>query len=237
MKKNINDISKGENLVEFVEYFKDDLSCKKYLSDLKWTNGYKCIKCSHNKYSSHPDYSRVCTKCKHVESTTANTMFHKVKFGIRKAFLITFEMTATTKGISASQIAKRYGITRKTAWLFMHKIRLSMKRSTSMPIEGIVHVDEFTIGGKEDFKVGRSKGVKKKKVVCAVELTDTGKVKRVYSLSIPDYSSKSLNLLFEKHISKSADVITDKWSGYKPIAKEYKIIGLPIYVSFIILPM
>lgn len=61
----------------------------------------------------------------------------------------------------------------------MHKIREAMKSSGKYPIKGKVHVDEFVIGGKEEGKVGRSYDSKKKKVVCAVELTDEGKVKRM----------------------------------------------------------
>jgi transposase len=56
-----------------------------------------------------------------------------------------FEMSATTKGLLASQVAKRYGITRKTAWLFMHKIRKGMESNQCLPIEGTVHVDEFVV--------------------------------------------------------------------------------------------
>jgi len=90
-------------------------------------------------------------------------------------------------------------------------------------MEGIVHVDEFVIGGKEDGKVGRSYDSKKKKMVCAVELTEEGKVKRMYSMNIDNYSSKELEKFFEKHISTEANVVTDKWKGYKPLKKQYDI--------------
>ena len=59
-----------------------------------------------------------------------------------------------------------------------------MKSSENYPIEGIVHIDEFVIGGKEKGKVGRSYNSKKKKIVTAVELTDKGKVKRMYALKL-----------------------------------------------------
>ena len=55
--------------------------------------------------------------------------------------------------------------------------------------------DEFTIGGKEEGKQGRSYDTKKKKVLCAMELTDRGKVKRFYALKIPDFSSKKQLIL------------------------------------------
>lgn len=92
-------------------------------------------------------------------------MLHKLRFGIRKAFLIIFEMTVTTKGLSASQVAKRYGISRQTAWAFMHRVRSSMQSSKEHPLKGQVQDDEFVFGGKEKLKQGRSTDSKKKKIV------------------------------------------------------------------------
>lgn len=146
-----------------------------------------------------------------------------IKLSLRKAFFIAFEMTTTTKSLSASQMGVRYGITDKTARLFMHKIREAMKSSGNNPMEGIVHVDEFVIGGKEKGKVGRSYNSKKKKIVCSIELTDKGKVKRMYALKIDNYSSKELETIFEQHISEQANITTDQWRGYRPLSEEYKI--------------
>jgi transposase-like protein len=217
------EIFKGESLIKFTDRFPSDEACLKYLSDIKWNKGFKCKKCGHSKFSERSKHERCCTLCKHIESPTSGTLFHKVKFGVRKAFLITFEMTASTKGLSASQVGKRYEITRKTAWLFMHKVRKGMESSQSFPIEGTVQVDEFVVGGKENNKQGRSYNSKKKKVVCAVELSEDKKVKRVYAIRIEDYSSKSLRKIFEKHISRTAQVKTDEWKGYRPLQKDYNI--------------
>jgi len=217
------ELFQGQNLLEFAEYFKTDLDCKEYLSEMKWKGGYKCMKCGNKKSQVRKDYSRTCNKCSHTESSSSNTLFHKVKFGLRKAFFIAFEMATTTKSLSASQMGVRYGITDKTARLFMHKIREAMKSSGNNPIAGIVHVDEFVIGGKEKGKVGRSYNSKKKKIVCSVELTDKGKVKRMYALKIDNYSSKELEKIFEQHISEKANVTTDEWKGYHPLFGKYNI--------------
>ena len=77
------------------------------------------------------------------------SLFHRLKFGLRKAFFICFEMT-TTKGLSASQVARRYEISRQTAHYFMQKVREAMKSSESHKMNDRVQVDEFTIGGKEE---------------------------------------------------------------------------------------
>ena len=220
-------IFKGQNIIEFTERFQSDEICKKYLSELKWESGYTCRKCKHTKYQERKDFSRTCNICNDTESPSANTMFHKVKFGMKKAFFICFEMSATTKGISASQASVRYGIREVTARLFMHKVREAMKSSHNHPIDGIVHIDEFVVGGKEENKPGRSYDSKKKKAVCAVQLTEEGKVKRFYTMKIEDFSAKSLETIFNKHISKKAKITTDEWKGYKPLAKEYDITQIP----------
>ena len=98
-----------------------------------------------------------------------------------------------------------------------------MKPSGNNPIAGWVNVDEFVVGGKETGKQGISCTSKKKKAVCAVELTKDGKVKRFYALRIDDFSNKPLKTSFEKHIDKDAKVTTDKWKGYRPTAKDYTI--------------
>jgi hypothetical protein len=217
------DIFKGQNLLEFSDRFKTDEDCKKYLAEIKWKDGFKCVKCGHKRAQTRKDYSRTCNVCSHQESATSSTLFHKVKFGVRKAFFITFEMGTSTKSLSASYMGVRYGVTEKTARLWMHKVREAMESSGNHPMQGNVHVDEFVLGGREKEKVGRSYNAKKKKAITAVELTDEGKVKRMYAMRIEDFSAQSLQHMFINHISRDAQVTTDKWRGYRPIAKAYNI--------------
>lgn len=110
-------IFKGQNLLEFSDRFKTDLDCKAYLASIKWKQGYQCLKCDHKSAQQRKDFSRICNICSHIESASANTLFHKVKFGLRKAFFICFEMATTTKSLSASYMTVRYGVTEKTARL------------------------------------------------------------------------------------------------------------------------
>ncbi len=125
----------GQNLIEFAERFNSDENCMEYLAQIKWKNGFKCLKCGHSRSQIRHNHSRTCNKCSHTESATANTLFHKVKFGIRKAFFICFEMSTTTKSLSASYVGDRFGVTEKTARLFMHKVREGMKSSGNNPME------------------------------------------------------------------------------------------------------
>jgi len=217
------DIFKGQNLIEFSEHFKTDDNCKEYLANIKWKNGFECVKCSNKTSQIRKDFARTCNKCSHTETAPSNTLFHKVKFGFRKAFFICFEMSTTTKSLSASYMGVRFGVTEKTARLFMHKIREAMKSSENHPMDGTIHIDEFVIGGREKGKVGRSYNSKKKKVVTALELTDKGKIKRMYALKISNFSAKELEKIFDKHIDENAKITTDLWKGYRPLFKDYDI--------------
>ncbi|QTE23899.1 IS1595 family transposase [Polaribacter cellanae] len=217
------DVFQGRNLLEFTERFKTDDCCKEYLATIKWKDEFKCIKCRNKTSQIRKNFARTCNKCSHTETASANTLFHKVKFGLRKAFFICFEMSTTTKSLSASYMGVRFGITEKTARLFMHKVREAMKSSENHPMKGNVHIDEFVVGGYEKGKPGRSYDSKKKKVVTAVELTDKGKIKRMYALRIDNFSAKELEKIFTKHIDENATITTDLWKGYRPLSKEYKI--------------
>jgi len=94
-----------------------------------------------------------------------------------------------------------------------------MQSSKQHPISGIVHVDEFYIGGEEEGNRGRSKG-DKKLVVVALEIVESG-VGRAYAQIINNASSASFKPFFETYISKDAKVITDEWKGYRPLKKDY----------------
>lgn len=220
-------IFKGKNILDFLEVFPDDDACKAYLAELKWHDGFVCPKCGHEKGCLKKGYRYHCYGCGKVESSTAGTLFHKVKFGLRKAFCIVFEMSTSSQSLSSIQMGERYGIRQATAWYFMQKVRKAMDSSRNHPLEGTIHVDEFVVGGYEENKRGRSYNTNKTKVIIAIELSKEQKIKRAYAKVIDDYSAKSFTPLFEQHISKDAKVITDKWKGYSPLKREYNIEQIP----------
>jgi transposase-like protein len=205
----------------FKSRFGTKLLCYQFLADQKWSSGYNCIKCAHNKYSrgSQP-CSRRCRKCGYDESTTTNTLFHKLKFGIDKAFEMLYEIVTSKKGANSIWLAERFGVNQKTAWLFRQKAQAAMQSSEQHPLENEVHVDEFEIGTPQKGEQGRSKSAKKVRIVLAVEQRE-GKAGRAYAKIIEDYSSKSLKVIFDTHIKEDAFVVSDGWSGYKPLKEEF----------------
>jgi ISXO2-like transposase domain/Transposase zinc-ribbon domain len=210
----------GVNSITFHKQFKDDNACYEYLSLIKWEDGFVCRKCSYNKYCKGVQpFSRRCLRCKYDESSTVNTMFEKIKFPILIAFHIAFKISTKKKGMSSLELSSEFELRQKTCWAFKQKLQEVMKSSLKMPLKGIVHADEFVVGGPEEGKKGRSKGLKKL-VVLTVEILEGG-VGRAYAEVIEHSSAKELGDFLTKYVAKDAVIVTDKWKGYTPLKKQF----------------
>ncbi len=128
------------NILEFIDKFKDEDSCKAYLAEYKWKDGFSCPRCGCTEHHQSRDpYLRRCKKCYHSESVTAGTIFHKVKFPLRKAFTMVYMISTTNKGLSSNQFAKTLQINKDTAWLFSQKIKQAMQSQSIVVNESEKH--------------------------------------------------------------------------------------------------
>lgn len=128
LKENVNIISKNRVLVkpinfdEFKAAYPTDESCYSFLVDLKWNLSFKCKKCENELYFELPkQFSRRCTKCNYIESATAHTIFHHLRFPIVKAFYIVF-LVYTRKGITIDELSKMIDLRAGTCHTFKQKI-------------------------------------------------------------------------------------------------------------------
>jgi len=210
----------GVNSITFNKRFNEDADCYEYLSLIKWENGFVCRKCNYDKhYKGKKPFSKRCLRCKYDESPTTNTMFEKLKFPILIAFHIVFKISTKKKGMSSMELSNEFELRQKTCWTFKQKVQQVMKSSLKSPLTGLVHADEFVIGGPEEGKRGRSKGAKKL-IVLALEIVEDG-VGRAYAEVIENSSAKELGPFLMKYVSKDAELISDKWKGYTPLKKEF----------------
>jgi ISXO2-like transposase domain len=214
------EIFSGVNSIKFNQRFNSDEDCYSYIAAIKWEYGYNCKKCNNPKYiPGKKPFSRRCSKCKYDESPTAGTMFDKIKFPLLLAFHIIFKIGTKKKGMSTLELSHEFELRQKTCWEFKWKIQQAMQSSLLYPLQGEVHVDELWIGGPEQSKRGRSKG-SKKLVVLGLEKLPDG-VGRAYAQVINRASAKEFKGFFDNHISKNAKIVTDEWTGYGPLKKEY----------------
>lgn len=215
----------GVNSIEFNQYFKSDEDCYRYLASVKWNDEYRCHKCGYIKFGKgKKPYSRRCTKCNYDESPTARTMFDKIKFPLLIAFHIVFKISTKKKGMSSLELSEEFSLRQKTVWEFKWKIQQSMRSSGQYPLTGTVCVDEFLVGEYEEGKPGRSSGSKKKLVIVALEILGNKGVGRAYAQIIESASADEFRPFFSSYISKEAHIITDEWTGYKPLKKDYPLL-------------
>ncbi len=212
---------KSLSLFEFQDRFKSSEDCLIYLSKLKWDSGFYCRRCGHSHSCSGKTlHSRQCTSCRYVESPTAQTLFHQLKFDLLKAFYIVYFMSTNKKGITSTELSRKLNLRQKTCWSFKRKVMKAMKSSGNHPITGRSEVDETVIGGQETGVKGR-KNNNKKLVVVAIEKKKKG-VSRIYARVIKKADAKSLGGFMEDHIDLNTQINTDKWTGYSPLNKQFK---------------
>jgi predicted RNA-binding Zn-ribbon protein involved in translation (DUF1610 family) len=212
---------KGTDILEFTKAFDSKEKCMQYLSSLKWKDGFKCPKCGNGTWSKTAIfYIRRCNKCKHKDSATAGTLFHKCKIAMPKAFMIVFLLSTGKKGVSSTELSRRLSLGQKTCYYFKRKVMEAMSSSGYIKLTGKVDVDEFVVGGYEKGKSGRSKA-KRKQVVMGIEMKNKGIV-RCYASQISNGGTKELKPFFKKFVDIHAMVRTDKWRGYLPLKPHYQ---------------
>jgi len=107
---------------QFNKKFSDNDSCLKFLADLKWQESYACRKCGHSNYcKGKSPYARRCTRCKHEESATAHTIFHRCRIPLMDAFEIAFQV-CSTPDISTYELSRKMERRQMTCWKFKKKI-------------------------------------------------------------------------------------------------------------------
>jgi two-component system, sensor histidine kinase LadS len=134
LEKNVKELSKARVMlkeVDFTEFgniFPDKESCLKYLSELKWKNGYTCKKCTNVKFCQGKEISsRRCTKCRYDESATAFTIFHRLKFPITKAFYMVFLVYSNKGKVTSFELSQILSLRQSTCWTFSKKVIEAMK--------------------------------------------------------------------------------------------------------------
>jgi hypothetical protein len=131
LKKQVKNETRSRILIEKVSYeeflsiFPSDTICLQFLENLKWENGYSCIKCGYDSYSSNGEkpFSRKCNKCKYTESATSGTLFHSIKFPLNKAFYITHDTFKETSIYTLDELSEVIDLRKATVWAFRKKVQ------------------------------------------------------------------------------------------------------------------
>jgi hypothetical protein len=130
LKSNVQRIKESrilQNTIPFDDikaYFNSEADCYKLLEQLKWQNGYKCLKCGNTKFGKGKgERARRCTKCGTSESVTSNTIFHRLHFSILKGFYILFLVNKHGDNLISKDLSELVDLRLATCWKFSKKIK------------------------------------------------------------------------------------------------------------------
>ena len=161
-------------LSEFLERFGTEENCRDYLAAQRWPAGFVCPKCGHKHGYRLSNGLYQCTHCRRQTSVTAGTVLHHSHVSLSKWFLAFYFVSQDKRGISAVQLSGQIGVTYKTAWATLRRIRSAMgQRDAAHLLSGVVEFDDTYFG---EPKVGskRGCGTEKTKVFVALALDNHG---------------------------------------------------------------
>jgi len=215
-------------LTDAVKYFASPTNCLAYLVARRWPKGVTCPTCgSAGVYFDKSRMGWIC-KTKHALrkfSLKTGTIFEDSPLGLDK-WLPTVWMIANCKnGVSSWEIHRAIGVTQKTAWFMLHRIRLAMQDEHDGKLHGEVEADETFIGGKARnmHKDKRAEKIHGRgpigKVIVAAVLERGGKVRATV---VGRRRKKQLQDLVRQHVQPGTDVFTDELGSYEGLAKDFQ---------------
>ena len=152
------------SLYDLFEAIPDEQAAINYFKAIRWTNGEFCPYCGHAEiYALKGGRSWKCADCRKKFSIRVGSIFEDSKIPLRKWLAAIWLITSHRKGIASTQIARDLGVTQKTGWFMLHRLRHAARtRSFNRKMRGTVEVDEGYFGGKDGNKHREKRGMVKK---------------------------------------------------------------------------
>lgn len=141
-----------QTLLDAVRYYSDPKVCFETMIAVKWPDGkITCPKCGGDGIGVITSRSMLQCKakgCRKQFSVKVNTIFEESPLGLDKWFVAAWCIANAKNGISSLELGRALGVTQKTAWFMLHRIREAMKTRTGRKLSGEIEGDETFIGGK-----------------------------------------------------------------------------------------
>jgi transposase-like protein len=141
-----------QTLVEAVRHFADLDVCHAYMIALKWPDGHiVCPKCGSDKIGVIESRRMLqCRECRKQFSAKVGTIFEDSPLPLSHWFVAVWCIANAKNGISSCELARALGVTQKTGWFMLHRIREAMKTRTFRKLDGEVESDETFVGGRAE---------------------------------------------------------------------------------------
>jgi len=216
---------------EMLEKLPTDVACREFLEHLKWNGSPICPHCGvqekgHYQIKPKGVFKGMykCMDCRERFTVTVGTMFEGSHIPMRKWFIAIYIFASHKKGISSIQLGKDLGITQKSAWFMLGRLRNSFKEKSKVKFTGTTQGDETFVGGKNKNrhahkKVKDSQGRSCKDKTPVFGLLSDGQVSTAV---VPDTKAKTLKPIIHAMVEQGAIMVTDEWGAYNGLSKDYQ---------------
>lgn len=215
-----------KSLIEAVRYFADLRVCNDYMRAIKYPEGelfcHHCGSVEVYELSTRPVLK--CRTCKKQFSFKVGTIFEASPLGLDKWFVAVWSIANCKNGISSHELGRALGVTQKTAWFMLHRVREAMRSGDFRKLAGVVESDETFVGGesKNMHKSVRERKIKGrgavgKRIVHGI-LERGGEVR---ASVVESTEGKELQPIIRTNVERGSAVYTDAHGGYRGLWDAY----------------
>jgi transposase-like protein len=221
--------------------FQDETKAREWLEARVWPEGPTCPHCGNADKAkikalqgkAHRPGLYQCAECREQFTVTVKTVFERSKIPLTKWLAALFLMTASKKGVSAHQVHRMLGISYKSTWFMMHRLREAMRTGGLEPLGGtgkVVEADETYLwnipevkrpklktSGRPQSKDPRNAGIGRKRTIVA--LVERGG--NVRSFHVPGAYAEVVVDIVRDNIAKETRLHTDESKLYTRVGKEF----------------
>jgi transposase-like protein len=230
---------KPKTLQDAVKYFSDPENCMNWLKTKRWPDGVPvCPTCGRGDATYLPESQKWQCKSAHKSrqfSARVGTIFEDSPISLEKWLVALWMVCNCKNGISSYEIHRTVGVTQKSAWFMLQRLRLAMQSGSITKLGGsgsAVEMDETFIGGKlknmHKSKKPKGTGFSGKSVGAMAKTIVVGMLERkgnVRAEVVMDRTQVTLHSLIAKHIAPGSTLMTDEHGGYKGTDFEHEIIN------------
>jgi transposase len=230
------------SLMEFMREFPDDAACLEHLWRLHYAPDGEhamCSKCEQERVfrrykTKQGRQSWTCTGCGHHVHPTAGTIFQQSSTSLHLWFYAMYLVTSTRCGVSAKQLERSLGVSYKTAWRMLNKIRNEVMTDDGEPLRGDIEADEASVDGRPRKPHGqhtglaigpsssrRSEAMKLKERSRATVFAAVERGGRVKATVLPSRRGPRLKETLIEWVEPKSIIVTDYWPAYNGLEKHF----------------
>lgn len=220
-------------LLEAIRYFSDPDTALEFMATLRWPDGVVvCPNCGSDEVRFIGTRRLWECKSKHAKrqfSIKVGTIFEDSPLGLDKWLPCVWMIANDKNGVSSAEMARSLGVTQKSAWFMLHRVRLAMQTGTFRRMSGEVEVDETFIGGKSRFmhkevrarKITGTGGSGKAAVMGLLERHGPDGHSVVRAKVVANTRRKTLSPEVRQHVVEGSNVYTDALASYRDLGNTY----------------